>query len=395
MAMIYWLWLATRPGCSVRFCHGVLEQFGTPEAVWQAGREELSHLPHINASRLGALMEKDLTYPRRIERDCRRLGIQMLHLQDPSYPEPLRQIADPPLVLYVRGTLPDFTGQLSISIVGTRSCTEYGLHAARYFAGNLAQQGCIIVSGMALGIDGAANRAALEAGGITVAVLGSGVDVCYPWEHKKLMEQILRHGAVISEYPPGTEPKGWHFPVRNRIITGLSRGTLVVEAPKRSGALISADLALEQGRDVFAVPGDINRASCAGCNRLIRQGAAELAQEPSDILAHYGSGEAKQEPRRYPPREQKQVRQIPITEPADQPKQAQSTAPAVRPKPKPAVSPVERTVWQAVQQGHTTVDAVVEATRLPAASVLAALTMLEIGTYVRLTGSGYQTAEDI
>lgn len=397
MAMIHWLWLATRPGCSVRFCHGLLEQFGTPEAVWQAGREALSRLPRINAARLGALMEKDLAYPRRIESDCRRQGIQMISLQDPSYPEPLRQIEDPPLVLYVRGTLPDFTSRLSVSVVGTRSCTEYGLHAARYFAGNLAQKGCIIVSGMALGIDGAANRAAVEAGGVTVAVLGSGVDVCYPWEHKKLMEQILRHGAVISEYPPGTEPKGRHFPVRNRIITGLSRGTLVVEAPKRSGALISADLALEQGRDVFAVPGDINRPSCAGCNRLIRQGAAELVQEPSDILSHYDSREAKQQSCQSMSREQKQSRpeRIQRSQPSVPPEQTQKSELAVRPKRKLAVSREERTVWQAVQQGHATVDAVVEATRLPTASVLAALTMLEVGAYIRLTGSGYQAAEDI
>lgn len=395
MAMVHWLWLATRPGCSVRFCHRLLERFGTPEAVWRAGREELSRLPRINAARLSALLEKDLTWPQRIERDCLRQDIQIVPLQDPAYPELLRQIADPPLVLYVRGTLPDFGSSLSVSVVGTRSCTDYGLHAARYFAGNLAQRGCIIVSGMALGIDGAANRAAVEAGGVTVAVLGSGVDVCYPWEHKKLMEQIVRHGAVISEYPPGTEPKGWHFPVRNRIITGLSRGTLVVEAPKRSGALISADLALEQGRDVFAVPGDINRPSCTGCNRLIRQGGAELVQEPSDILAHYGSHEAGHH--RKLPQERKQFRpeQIQRSEPAAQTEQIQKPEPVVRQKRALAVSRVERTVWQAVREGHATVDAVVEATGLPAASVLAALTMLEIGAYVILTGSGYHVAEDV
>lgn len=385
--MVYWLWLATRPHCSVRFCHRLLEQFGTPEAIWQAGREELSRLPHVKADCLDALMEKDLTYPHRIERDCQRLGIQILSLHDRSYPELLRCIADAPLVLYVRGTLPDFDARLSISIVGTRSCTNYGLHAARYFAGNLAQQGCIIVSGMALGVDGAAHHAAIEAGGITVAVFGCGVDVCYPWKHEKLMEQIISHGAVVSEYPPGTEPKGWRFPERNRILTGLSEGTLVVEAPKRSGALISADLALEQGRDVFAVPGDIHRISCAGCNRLIRQGSAELVQGPLDILAHYGNVEKKPQDVHYASLKQSPLSSVSIPEPAHQQPAAQ---------PKPEISLLERTVLQVIQQqGHATVDAVVEATGMPAASVLAALTMLEIGTYVTLTSNGYQVAQDI
>lgn len=392
--MVYWLWLATRPHCSVRFCHRLLERFGTPEAIWQAGREAFSDFPHIKANQLNALMEKKLTYPQQIQRDCERLGIQILCFEDASYPEPLRQMEDAPLVLYVRGTLPDFDTQLAISIVGTRSCTNYGLHAARYFAGNLAQQGCIIVSGMALGIDGAANRAAIEAGGVTVAVLGCGVDVCYPWKHQKLMEQILHCGAVISEYPPGTEPTGWHFPARNRIITGLSKGTLIVEAPKRSGALISASLALEQGRDVFAVPGDIHRISCAGCNRLIREGSAELVQVPSDILAHYGRVKTKTKIGQRE-RSRKQISSaspIETSGPVHESKPEQPEMHIARPKLQ--ISPAERTILQAVQQGHATVDAVVEATGMPAASVLAALTMLEIGTYVTLTDSGYQVIED-
>ena len=281
----YWLWLATR--CGARSGKRLLEQFGSPEAIWQADRQAFVDIPRLNKNKLDALMEKDLTVAEHIQADCLKQGIQILTLFDEAYPELLRNIPDPPLVLYVRGTLPDFTDRLSISIVGTRNCTRYGKQAAWHFAGNLAQRGVIIVSGMALGIDGTANRAAIEAGGETVAVLGCGVDVCYPWQHKQLMEDIVRHGAVISEYPPGTEPFGKNFPVRNRIITGLGQGTLIVEAPKKSGALISADLALEQGRDVFAVPGDINRPSSAGCNARIRQGAAELVQEPADILSQY------------------------------------------------------------------------------------------------------------
>lgn len=394
-ANIYWLWLATRPGCTVRFLTRLLEQFATPEEVWKAVREDLSDFPRMNHIRLEALMEKDLTYANRIAQDCREQDIRIITWEDEQYPAPLRQIADPPLVLYVRGTLPDFSSHLAISVVGTRKCTPYGMHAARYFAGKLAQNGCIIVSGMALGIDGAANQAALDAGGMTIAVLGCGVDVCYPWQHEKLMQDIVRHGAVISEYPPGTEPKGKHFPIRNRIITGLSRGTLVVEAPKKSGALISADLALEQGREVFAIPGDINRPSCAGCNNLIRQGGAELVQEPSDILSHYERTDAKRIPVRHIRKkpEQQELRLASQTQ-LQHSSQAKQT-PLVYQNRTLDVSPDERTVWLAVHNGYETVDAIVEETGLPTAVVLTALTMLEVNAYVVITSSGYRPAADI
>lgn len=373
----YWLWLATRPGCSARFGRHLLERFNSPEAIWRAEPQDFVDIPRLNKNRLDALMEKDLTVAERIQEDCLKQGIQILAFSDEGYPEPLREIPDPPLVLYVRGTLPDFTDRLSISIVGTRKCTQYGKQAAWHFAGNLAQRGAIIVSGMALGIDGTANRAAIEAGGETVAVLGCGVDVCYPWQHKQLMDDIIRHGAVISEYPPGTEPIGRHFPVRNRIITGLSQGTLIVEAPKKSGALISADLALEQGRDVFAVPGDINRPSSAGCNALIRQGAAALVQEPADILSQYQLTDVHTQRKLEPlPKERQEKQSERII------RQLEG-------------SEEEKTVWCAVHDGQETVDAIVEKTGLPAASVLTALTMLEVGQYVAATESGYQAAADV
>lgn len=185
---------------------------GSPEAIWRAEQQEFEDIPRLNKVKMDSLMEKDLTVAQHIEETCRKQDIQIVTLEDERYPQLLREIPDPPLVLYVRGTLPDFTDRVSVSIVGTRKCTRYGKQAAWHFAGNLAQRGVIIVSGMAIGIDGTANRAAIEAGGETVAVLGCGVDVCYPWQHKQLMDDIMQHGAVISEYPPGTEPKGTHFP---------------------------------------------------------------------------------------------------------------------------------------------------------------------------------------
>lgn len=389
---LYWVWLATRTGVGAAFGRQMIEQFGTPEAIWRATREEIAAVPSMTQMRQYALMDKDLTYPHRILEDCGKQGIDMVTLADEQYPALLRQISAPPLLLYVRGTLPDFRARLAISVVGTRKATKYGLHAARYFAGTLAQQDCIIVSGMALGIDGVANRAAIEAGGQTVAVLGCGVDVCYPWQHQQLMEDIIRHGAVISEYPPGTEPKGRHFPVRNRIITGLSRGTLVVEAPKKSGALISADLALEQGRDVFAVPADINRPNSEGCNNIIRRGGAELVQSPTDILSYYGQRTQKKRAKaRVVPIEQ---RALASPHPFTAATQADDTPPAMEMR-KLEGSPEERAVWYAVHDGQYTVDAIVEATGLTAAAVLSALTMLEVGVYVIRAGDGYRAADDV
>lgn len=385
--MLYWIWLTTRPGFGIKSMRRLVEWFGSPEAVWQASEEQLAAVVLRDVQR-AALMQKDLTAAQRIAEDCLRQGIAVLTEQDMQYPALLRGLPERPMLLYVRGTLPDFSAQLSLSIVGTRSATPYGLQAARYFAGNLAQNDCIVVSGMALGIDGEANRAAIEAGGTTIAVLGCGADVCYPWQNQKLMEDIIRTGAVVTEYPPGTEPVGKHFPVRNRIITGLSRGTLVIEAPHKSGALISADLALDQGRDVFAVPGDINRVNSAGCNLLIRQGAAELVQTPADILSHYAHDTHGIS---ISPADSTEVMPVLQTKTPDR------QPPKTEPKSVRMLdgTPQECTVWCAVRDGCGAVDAIVEHTGLPAAQVLSALTMLEVGAYVLHADTGYRTAADV
>ena len=382
----YWLWLATRPGCGIKRCQKLLEQFGTPQDIWKLTRRELTPVSFLQAKQMDALMDKDLTHADVIVRQCEKQHIAMVPLTDERYPASLREIADPPLILYVRGMLPDVTNQLAIAVVGTRKATRYGLQAARYFGGVLAQNGCIIVSGMARGVDGAANRAALDAGAYTVAVLGCGVDVCYPWQHEQLMRDIAAHGAVISEYPPGTQPAAHHFPERNRIITGLCRATLVIESPKKSGSLISADRALEQGRDVFAVPGDINRPNSAGCNQLIRQGAAELVQTPADILSYYGQPHVQELTRpQQPEAELPRVAAKPPVEPEPEPPQMRALT----------GSETEKIVWHAVHDGRRTVDAIVEHTGVPASDVLTALTMLEIGAYVRRRDDGYHASEDV
>ena len=202
------------------------------------------------------------------------------------YPPLLAQLHDPPTQLFVRGD-PEVLPRSAVAVVGARSCSPYGAQVARDLARELASAGVVVVSGLARGIDGEAHRGALEAGGATVAVLGCGVDRDYPRSHAELAHRIRQSGAIVSEYPPGVEPAPWRFPARNRIIAGLCNATVVVEARERSGALITADFALELGRDVFAVPGEITAALSAGTNDLLRQGAAPLLSA-QDVLFSLG-----------------------------------------------------------------------------------------------------------
>ena len=205
----------------------------------------------------------------------------------PGYPPLLAELHDPPARLFLRGRPAELLARPAVAIVGARSCSSYGAQVARGLARELAAVGVVVVSGLARGIDGEAHRGALAGGGITVAVLGCGIDRDYPRSHAELARRIAEEGLVVSEYPSGVEPAPWRFPARNRIIAGLARATVVVEARERSGALITADFALELGRDVFAVPGEITAALSAGTNDLLRQGAAPLLSA-DDILGALG-----------------------------------------------------------------------------------------------------------
>ena len=213
-------------------------------------------------------------------------GIVSVARRDPGFPPLLAELHDPPERLFVRGEAAALSGP-GVAVVGARSCSAYGAQVARSLGRELAGAGVTVVSGLARGVDGEAHRGALEAGGVTVAVLGCGIDRDYPRSHSELARRIVATGAVVSEYPPGVEPAPWRFPARNRIIAGLSLATVVVEARERSGALITADFALELGRDVFAVPGEITSALSAGTNDLLRQGAAPLTSV-RDVLSALG-----------------------------------------------------------------------------------------------------------
>ena len=282
----YWVWLSELKGLRNQTRLALLRRFGDPESIFYADADELLLTDGVERSQLKLLENHDLAPADRILADCQRLDIQLLTLSDAAYPGRLKNIYDPPALLYCKGRLPLLDDLLCVAVVGTRDCTPYGVACAEKLGFGLASGGAAVVSGLAKGIDAAAIRGALRAGGVTVGVVGNGLDVYYPYESRYLYEDVASAGILLSEYPPGTEPASGHFPVRNRIISGLSLAALVVDAPEKSGALITAATALEQGRDVFAVPGPIDAPASVGCNCLIRDGAG-LVSDASDILREY------------------------------------------------------------------------------------------------------------
>lgn len=272
------------PKLSIRQKLALLERFSDPEAIYHTQR--FDRMEGISPEAAEALEDKDLTKARQVEKTCAERQLGILTLTDAAYPSRLRNIADPPLVLYYRGILPDFEQQPVIAVVGTRKASAYGMQNARDMSRQIAACGGLVVSGGAYGVDTAALRGALEAGAQTVAVLGCGADVVYPKTNRELFERIVQKGCILSEYLPGTEVKPWQFPERNRILSGLSHGVLVVEAPKKSGALITARNAFDQGREVFVVPGNIGVATCEGSNALLQECAAAVFSG-WDVLKDY------------------------------------------------------------------------------------------------------------
>ena len=281
--LLHWLWYALLP-LSQRKKATLLEHFSDPEEIFQT--ESYDHIPEISPDVAQALENKDMAASRDVIRRCAEKQISILTYGDAAYPRRLRNIPDPPMVLYYKGVLPDFEQQPVIGVVGTRKASGYGRNNARQMSEKIAACGGLVVSGGASGIDSEALEGALAAGAQTVAVLGCGVDVVYPRSNRKLFGRIEENGCLLSEYLPGTQPMPWQFPERNRIISGLSCGVLVVEAPEKSGALITARDAFMQGRDVFAVPANIDILSCAGSNALL-QDCASAVFSGWDVLKNY------------------------------------------------------------------------------------------------------------
>ena len=282
---LFEIWFSLRCGVANREFIRVLEQCGSPYQVFTADESELERLP-CGERLKQALADRNLEEADRIACFCEKNDVHILFWQDADYPASLRTLMDPPLLLYYRGRLPDFAHLLCISTVGTRTMSAYGKRMAYKIGYELGAAGAVVVSGMALGVDSVAAAGAMAAGGHTVAVLGCGIDVVYPREHETLRDAIAARGTVITEYPPSTPPSGSHFPVRNRIISGLSQATVVVEAGVNSGALITAKDAIMQGRGIYAVPGNVGEDNTSGTNRLIRDGAA-VALCARDILEDF------------------------------------------------------------------------------------------------------------
>ena len=280
--LAYWIGFNRVRGIGPARLRALLDAFGTIDAAWFAPEDALRQVG-LDRRSIGSLLEarRQMNLSAELTR-LQRAGVQALTWYDPAYPQFLLTINDPPPVLYVRGEL-CLEDAWAIAMVGTRTASVYGREAARVLATDLARAGVTIVSGLARGIDAQAHRAALDAGGRTIAVLGSGLDIIYPGEHRKLAEEIAGHGALVTEYALGTKPEASNFPPRNRIISGLSRGVIIVEAGEQSGALITADFAAEQGREVFAVPGGIFQRGSKGTNRLIRDGAQPVLSA-NDVL---------------------------------------------------------------------------------------------------------------
>lgn len=278
-----WIALNMVRGIGPRTANQLLNRFGSPAQVFAASRLSLQKeglKPEtIQELQDSSILDKANAEIERLE----KLGAEVITLDDENYPELLREIHDPPIALYVRGDLKQACERPCLAVVGSRRCSTYGVNVAESLSRDLAAHGLTIISGLARGIDAAAHRGALEANGLTVAVVGTGLETTYPKEHKKLEEQVIAHGAVVSEFPLGTPPLPQNFPYRNRILSGLCFGVLIIEASEHSGSLITARLAYEQGREVFAVPGNITSQTSFGPNFLIKDGA-KLVQIWRDVV---------------------------------------------------------------------------------------------------------------
>src|ERR671927_528075 len=290
-----WIALNMTPGVGPRVTARLLEHFGSAEAVFDAPRRELALL-RLPPETIESIANRELheRAEHEIER-VRGLGGDILVLDDGVYPALLRETYDPPVTLYVKGAWAECLESPCVAIVGSRRCSTYGQNAALMLSRELAQRGVTIISGLAHGIDAAAHRGALEAGGKTVAVMGTGLDRFYPRDHGKLALEILaKGGALITQFPLGTPPVSENFPYRNRVISGLSLGVLVVEAAENSGSLITARLAMEQNREVFSVPGNITSRNSFGTNYLIKGAGAKLVQQWQDVVSEFPADIAAQ-----------------------------------------------------------------------------------------------------
>ena len=283
--LIYWIWLSLACSPSAPTFAKLIKLFDDAEAIFKAEDREISSAVGYRCSDRSALEDKSLDKATEIFEFCKKHKVGIVCYNDSAFPQSLREISTPPVLLYYRGILPDFNNICAVSTVGTRALSDYGRKNAFNISYDLACAGVVVVSGMAMGVDGVCHAGALAAGGKTVAVIGSGIDVCYPAQHLRLAREIVKDGCVITEFAPGTKPVRYNFPKRNRIISGLSCATIVFEGEEKSGALITARYAIEQGRKIFALPGNVGSSKSELPNLLIKNGA-NICTKAEDIISN-------------------------------------------------------------------------------------------------------------
>lgn len=395
----YWIWLSCKEHIGNKKKIQLLEHLGSPDAVYRADEITLANLGILSQNETESLMDKNLEEAEEILYNCEQKRISLVTFSDSSYPQRLKNIADPPLILYYEGRLPNVDATATIAMVGTRKASAYGMKQAKELAYQLGRGGAIVVSGSAVGIDTTCLEGALTSGTSVISVLGNGTDIVYPSCNKNLYEDIRNHGCLLSEFPPGTQPLPQNFPRRNRIISGLALGVLVVEAPIRSGALITARLALEQGKDVFTIPANLGTVSCKGNFRLLKDGAIPV-EDGSDILKEYvGIYPVSAEP-------VKTDFSVDSEEPETTVSVKQETKKIVDKKNAEnyidlnevlsKVTPDGALILKSLCQGPMYVDEIVETSKLSASRVLSAITILEIKHLIkRLPGKRFVLAENI
>ena len=407
----YWLWLTSRPGMTPGKVWMLLDHFVTPERIYYADQEEYNLVPLTERQRRG-LEDKSMDRPQTILADCERLGVDIMTLQDAAYPQRLRQLTDPPAVLYWKGKKFLFDEEPAVAVVGTRRPSQYGERVAEKFGLELSRGGALVVSGIAEGLDTCAIRGALKGGGAVVSLLAGGVDrIAGPSRY--LAQDVAAVGALISEYPPGTEHRGEHYRPRNRILSGLCLGVLAVECRSFGGTMLTVNHALEQGRDVFAVPGALDNEMSEGTNRLIQQGA-KLVTSGRDILEEYWDrfplklsaaaplppqvarerlGEGK--PVEPSPEPEKSRAKSPQPE-RQEPRQPSGREVIPRKEQKARFTDDELQIIAALEERSLSADEVVERTQISARYVLSALTMLQVqGAVEELPGRRFRALVEL
>jgi DNA processing protein len=408
---LHWIWLATRKDLGDHRKAELLQQFPDPETIYRMGEEELRQIPDLTVKAVKSLMDKKLNQAEKILRICEEKRISILTFHDVAYPNRLKNIYDPPVVLYYRGSIPAFDLIPVVAVVGTRKASAYGLRTSEHMGRQLTECGITVVSGVAGGNDAAAMKGALSAGGKVIGVLGCGCDVVYPKENRELYADTERYGCLISEFPPGTPPYGSNFPRRNRIMSGLSNGVVVVEAPERSGALSTARWAAEQGRDVFAIPGNVDNPACKGSNHLLKDGAipVECGWDVAQEYIHQFPGRVRQKTGAIPFRREPEQTAQPPLQAAQRPKKPERKTACPKPETKKVIdktesgpyidlnkiesslTPAEKTITGLLTGGQKLADDIIAESGLGAASVLASLTLLEVkGIVRRLPGRMYE-----